>query len=279
MEILTIVLSGILSLASGGGVILDLLVDNNLRSQVVGVEQQAIRLDNVPSYQIVGGKLQKIRVSTTGIKLKPNLRIETLELETDPINLDRRKLNLDNLEQFKAALKQPLQGAVKIVLTEADLNRALQSPEIQEKIEQTLNRLIARKAGSSNISYHLLAPRVELSPDNRLGVQFKLRRSQGRPNLDPADSELAISLEFKLELVNGKQLRLLEPKGTVNQRPMSSRLLNGFANGISDRFDLSDLEADGILARLLQLKIDEDKIELVGFARMETKEAEMSSIK
>lgn len=279
MEILTIVLSGILSLASSGGVILDLLVGKNLRSQVIGVEKQAIRLDNVPSYQIVGGKLQKIRVATTGVKLKPNLRIETLELETDPIDLDRDKLNLDNLEQFKAALKQPLQGAAKIVLTEADLNRALQSPEIQAQVEQTLNRLIARKAGSSNISYQLLAPRVELSPNNRLGVQFKLRRSQSRLNLDPADSELAISLELKVDLVNGKQLRLIDPKGSVNQRPMSSRLLNGFASGISDRFDLSDLEADGILARLLQLKIDEDKIELAGFARMETKEAEMSSIK
>ncbi len=279
MEILTIVLSSILSLASGGGLILDLLVSKNLRSQVLGVEQQAIRLDNVPSYQIVGGKLQKIRVSTTGIKLKPNLRIETLELETDPINLDRQKLNLDNFEQFKAALKQPLQGAARIVLTEADLNRALQSPEIRAQIEQTLNRLIARKAGSSNISYHLFDPRVELSPDNRLGIEFKLRRSQDRPDLDSTNSELGISLALKLDIVNGKQLRLIDPQGTVNQRPMSSRLLKGFANGISDRFDLSDLEADGILARLLQLKIDEDKIELAGFARMETKEAQMSSIK
>lgn len=277
MEILTIVLSSLLSLASSGGVILDLLVGNNLRSQVTEVEEQAIRIDNTPSYQIVGGKLQKIRVATRGIKLKQNLRIEALELETDRIDLDRSKLDLDNIDGLRKALKQPLQGAAKIILTEVDLNRALQSPATQAQIQQILNRLIAKKAGSTNIAYQLIDPRLELLPNNRMGVQFKLRRAQS--TLDDSNSDLAISLKLKVGVANGKALTLIDPIGTVNQRPMSSRLLNGFASGISDRFDLSELEADGILARLLQLKIDEDKIELAGFARMETKEAKLSSIK
>ena len=277
MEILTIVLSSLLSLASSGGVILDLVVGNNLRSQITGVEEQAIRIDNTPSYQIVGGKLQKIRVATRGVKLKQNLRIEALEFETDRIDLDRSQLDLDNIDGLRKSLKQPLQGAAKIILTEVDLNRALQSSATQAQIQQMLNRLIAKKAGSTNIAYQLIDPRLELLPDNRLGVQFKLRRAQS--TLNDSSSDLAISLELEIGVANGKALKLIDPIGTVNQRPMSSRLLNGFASGISDRFDLSELEADGILARLLQLKIDEDKIELAGFARMETKEAKLSSIK
>ena len=52
---------------------------------------------------------------------------------------------------------------------------------------------------------------------------------------------------------------------------MSSRLLNVFAVGIGDRLNLNVLEADGILARILQLEIDEDRLELVSFIRLETK--------
>jgi len=284
MEILTIVLSGLFSVLSGGGVIFDSLIDKNIRESLVRVEQQAIRVDNTPSYQIIQGKLQKIRFAAQGVEIKPNLRVAVLELETDAIDLDRSRLNLDSVSGLRQSLEQPLQGALRLVVTEADLNRALQSPEIQVKLQQTLNRLIARKVGSANISYELINPRVELQPSNRLGLQFKL----SRPNLNsdrqvsPLDnpkSELAIVLKLKIEVLNGKTIQLTEPQGTVNGRPMSSRLLKGFASGISDRLDLSLLEANGILARLLQLDIDGDKIQLAGFARMETKEAELSSSK
>lgn len=284
MEILTIVLSGLFSVLSGGGVILDSLINKNIREQVVRVEQQAVRVDNTPSYQILQGKLQKIRFAAQGVEIKPNLRVAVLQLETDAIDLDRSKLNLDSISGLRQSLEQPLQGALRLVVTEADLNRALQSPEIQVKLQQTLNRLIARKVGSANISYELINPRVELQPSNRLGLQFKLSRSnlssdrQVLPLGNPK-SELAIALELKIEVLNGKTIQLTEPKGTVNGRPLSSSLLKGFASGISDRLDLSLLEANGILARLLQLEIDGDEIELAGFARMETKEAELSSSK
>ncbi len=275
MEILAIALSGLLSVFSGSGIVLDRLASNNLRSQVVGVERQAVRIDNIPSYQIVGGKIQKIRIATRGLELKPELRIEALELETDAIALERSKLNFNDINKFQEALQQPLQGAVRIVLTEKDLNRVLQSPSVQAQLQASLNRLVARKAGSTNIIYNLKEPQLELLSNNRLAIKFQLTRA-GFSHYP--SRELAIALELGIRIVNGKTVEFIEPSGTVNQRPMSSRLLNGFAQGVSDRLNLAALEANGILARLLQLEITKDKIELAGFARMETKEAEFSSI-
>ncbi|MEN9870181.1 MAG: hypothetical protein RLZZ171_1169, partial [Cyanobacteriota bacterium] len=46
---------------------------------------------------------------------------------------------------------------------------------------------------------------------------------------------------------------------------------NGFATGISDRLNLNTLSADGILARILQLEINEDNLQLISFVRLETK--------
>lgn len=289
MEILTILLSGLLSLASGGGLVLDAITANQIRSQVVSLEEQAIRVDNSPSYQIAQGKVQKVRIATRGVIIKPDLRISVLELETDQVNLDPSKLKFKSIDGLRESLKEPLQGAVKLILTEVDLNKALQSPEIMANLQKALNRLIVRKAGSTNIAYQLSDLQIKLLPANRLGVQFKLSRpvtnselksTNNTPRVSPTSSrsrELAMALELEVQVLNGKIIRLIKPEGTVNGRPMSPRLLKGFAEGISDRLNLNVLETNGILARILQLQIDEDKLELVSFAILETKALPLSS--
>ena len=288
MEILTIVLSGLLSLVSSGGIFLDYVAANQIRSQIISLEEQAIRIDNSPNYQIAQGKLQKVRIATRGVRIKPDLRIAVLELETDRVNLNRSKLDLNSIDGLRASLKHPLQGAAKLVVTETDLNQALASPKVLAQLQAALNRLIVRKAGSTNIAYQLIAPQVELHPGNRLGVKFKLSRSStnsefdsssisGASNAGSRSRELAISLELEIQVLNGKTVRIIDPQGTVNGRPMSSRLLKGFAEGISDRLNLSSLETNGILARILQLEIDEKRLKLVSFARVETKAARLSS--
>lgn len=90
-------------------------------------------------------------------------------------------------------------------------------------------------------------------------------------------TKLAIALEFGIEASAGNKIQIVQPVGKVNGRTMSSRLLKGFAEGISDRLDLTKMESQGIFVRLLQLEITPDQIELIAFARMETKSASISS--
>ncbi len=285
MEILTIVLSGLLSLISGGGIILDSVAIDRLRSQIISLDQQAIRVDNTPSYQIAQGKVQKVRIATRGLTIKPNFKIAALELETDAVALDLAKLNLNSIDELRNSLEQPLQGAGKLILTETNLNQALQSPETLAQLQQALNRLIVRKAGSTNIAYQLNDLQVELQSANRLGIKFILSRpktnyeeySTLKTSPKSRSRELIIALKFQIQVLNGKTIQITKLKGTVNSRPMSSRLLNGFAEGLSDRLNLTSLEANGILARILQLEINEDELKLVGFARVETKAPQLSS--
>ncbi len=282
MEILTIVLAGLLGIGSSGGIILDRIAQGTISSQVISVEQQAVRIDNQPNYDAALGKLARIRIASRGIRIKPGIRIASLDLETDPLAVKLAKIKLSNIDRLRESLAAPAAGAVKVVLTQKDLNQALQSTEIQAQLQNTLNRLIASKAGSTNISYQLSDVQLELRPQNRLQISFKLSRP--RPNLPLRSTsstgtseaknpsrELAISLRLTLKVIDGKQVRLLDPQGTVNGRPMSSRLLNGFATGISDRLNLNTLSADGILARILQLEINEDNLQLISFVRLETK--------
>lgn len=282
MEILTIVLAGLLGIGSSGGIVLDQIAQNKIRSQVISVEEQAVRIDNQPNYHAAQGKIAHIRIASRGVRIKPGLRIAALEVETDSIAIKLSKLKVNTVEHFRESLVAPAGGAIKIVVSEADLNQALQSKEIQKQLQTTLNRLIISKAGSTNISYRLEDLQVAFQPQNRLQVNFKLSRPRPKLSLESSSvpgtsgqkkpsKELAISLKLTLKVINGKALSLLDPQGTVNGRPMSSRLLKGFATGISDRLNLNTLSADGILARILQLEIKEDNLQLIGFLRLEPK--------
>jgi len=282
MEILTIALAGLLGIGSSGGIVLDKIAQGKLASQVIGVEQQVVRIDNQPNYQVAQGRIARVRIASRGVRLKPGVRIASLDVETDPLAVKLSKLKFTNLKSLRESLVTPASGVVKLVLTEQDLNQALQSPEIQEELQKNLNRLIASQAGSTSIRYRLSELQLKLRPKNRLQVSFKLSRPRAKLNRESSSPavtsrekkssrELAISLKLTLKVVDGKALRLLEPQGIVNGRPMSSRLLTGFATGIGDRLNLKTLEADGILARILQLEINEDDLQLIGFARLETK--------
>ena len=281
MEILAIALSGLLSLTSSGGIILDSIVQRQIRSQIIDVEQQAVRIDNSPNYQTIRGRIDRVRIANRNLKVNPGLTIAVFDLETDAIAL-KSQPNSNSLDELRKSLAKPASGVVKIAVTQADLDRALQSAEILARLEAILNNTLVRKAGSTNIAYQLSDLALELRSPNRLEVSFKLNRPRPSVNIKPngisgtstaksRSRELDFALKFTVEVINGKKLRITKPQGTVNNRPMSPRLLDGFAFGINDRLDLNSLERDGILARILQLEIDEDKLELVGFVRLDAK--------
>ena len=274
MELIAIVLSGLLGVFSNGGWVIDAVATSTLSDRVTSIEKQAVRIDNTPNYQIAKGKIDKVRIAGRGVEFNSYLRIDTLELETDAIALNPKNLNPKSLDNLRSSLLKPLQGVGKIIITESDLNNALQSPEVTEKLQKILNNLVARKAGNTTIAYDVSNLQLELNPNNRIKIELELRRL-GRSQQKA--SKLAINLEFGIEVLAGKKIQLVQPIGTVNGRPMSSRLLRGFAQGISERLNLTKIESQGIFARLLQLEITADQIELIAFARMETKLVSISS--
>jgi hypothetical protein len=274
MELITLILSGVLAVFSSGGWVVNAIAHKQLNTYIESAEELAIRIDNTPNYQIAQGDLERLRVAGRGVYLEPNLRIDSLELETDPIALDLVNLSPESLSELRDSLEKPLQGAVSVVITEQDLTNALQSDDLQAKLQSALNKLVASRAGTTSIAYEIIALGIDLTPNNLL-IEITLRR-EGEIRANRA-SELAIAIKVGLESIEGKKIKISKLQGTVNNRPISNRLLNGFAEGISDRLDLTTIEKQGIFARLLQLEITDDKIVTVGFVRMETKSVSTSS--
>ena len=253
MEFLTILITIITSLLSPGGLILDQVIANLIRARIETVEELEVRVDNVPSYQILQGKAQRIRIACRGLEPIEQVRIAVLELETDSIELDLEKLQQSDRQNFRQALRKPLQGGISLVLSQEDLNQALQSEQIQSYLQKLISN-------SDTPAYQIINPSLELKTNNQVAVavQVKLLNREQEESLD-------ITLEFGLAVDRGHQIRILAPVGTLNGRKLSRKLLQGFADNISRQLDFRTLEEDGITLRLLKLDINDRKVNVAAF--------------
>jgi hypothetical protein len=269
MEWLAIILSGILAAISPAGAILDRIAADALRGRVASVEELAVRIDNSPSYQVLQGKIQRVRIASRGLEPIPQLRIAVLELDTDPLTLDLQRLQAGGIvANPQSLLRQPFQGAVRLAVTEKDINRALAASEIQAKLQALLNRALSQQGGSPLAAFSLTELRLDFLGDNRCRLYLKLQPQAAAGEEAPQPLEMELAAKFAVTA--GRTLQILEPQGTLNGRRLSGKLLQGFAEGLSeDYLDLRKLETKGITARILQFSIDQEKIEVAAFLRIE----------
>ena len=121
MEIITILLSGFMTLISSAGIVIDTVAEKKIEDNLYAVEELQVRIDNAPSYQLVQGKIDRVRIAGRGLYLTPEMRIDTFELKMDLIDLDLENLEIDRQQQRVQGLRRPLLVAMRFVLTQEDL--------------------------------------------------------------------------------------------------------------------------------------------------------------
>jgi hypothetical protein len=252
MEFLTILLSALLGIISPAGFVLDRVAETAIGNQLDSAEELSVRIDNTPSYRALQGRVDRVRIAGRGLFPVAGVRVAVFEVETDAI-----ALNPGQLRQGQPELEQPLQAAIKLVLTEADLNQALQSETVLEPL-RSLNLALS---GTSTQS-ELIDPKFEFLPNDRLRLQVTLQDPRTR-------EQTRVVAESGLQIMAGRQLQLLEPTITVNGQIVAPQLLAYLIGNVSQRFDLTNLEESGITARVLNLEIEDDRLTLVSFVRVE----------
>ncbi len=249
MEFFTILLTSLLSLISPVGIVADRVAESQIRKQLVAVEQLQVRIDNAPSYQIVKGRVDRIRIAGRGLFPVKDFRIDSLELETDPVAFRLRN----------GKLEKPLQAAFRIVLTEKDINQALRSPLITARLQNVRIRFLRQREGR----YNLINPRVTFLP-NRIRLQVDLQEQKN-------SETLAIVAEAEPKTLSGKSLQLANLKITANGQPVPDQITTAIANGISDQINLDSLEKSNTTARILDFKLDPATLQITGFAQIRPK--------
>jgi hypothetical protein len=253
MEILTLLLSSVIGILSPTGAVADRLAEAQIRRQVSRVEQLSVRIDNAPSYQIVQGKADRVRLHSRGLYPVPELRIDRLELETDPIAL----------QGLKAKLARPLQAGLRLRVSATDLNQALKSPRIAQKLRNLGISSLSADQAEQVQRYDLLNPEVMFLANGRLQLRAELRE-QGYPD------RLMLQAETGIAVIAGQRLQLVNPTAQVNGQPLPKSVITAIADGLRQKLDLKALEAAGITARVLDCQISANALDLVMYVQART---------
>lgn len=257
MEIISVVLSSLLLLISPVGFVVDQVAEDSIRSRLLAAESLQVRVDNGSPIQLLQGRVERVRIAGRGIVPKDDLRIEVAELETDPIDLE-----FESLRNGEVVLDEALQGALRLVLVEEDLNRYLASNAI-------VNRLSRLRVGGLNPAqsrerdrYQINNPSIQFLPGDRLKVSLELEDLvRGGALMIDAESGLSIS--------EGDRLILVEPTLVVDGVPAPKQLVNSLVGGINQRLSLQQLDRLGVTARVIDFSVQPDGLELAMWVRVD----------
>lgn len=265
MELITILLSSLIGIVSPAGFILDRVAEDAIRDRLYDAEALHVRVDNAPSYQLLQGQVERVRIAGRGLFPVEGVRIDTFEVETDAIAIDPAQLRAG-----EAALEQPLQGGVRLVLTQEDLNQALRSPEVVEQLRNISGGTLG--AASQGLDrYEVVNSQIDfLDGDteqfsqggDRLRFQATLRQQQTR-------QDLQIIVETGLSVTAGQQLQLTDLDIQVNDQASPDQFTQRLAEGLSRRLDLQRLETKGVFVRVLQFEMDSEQLAIAAFVRID----------
>ncbi len=262
MEFLAILMSGLLTALSPVGLIVEQVTGKQISQRLNDAETLEVRVDNLPAHQILNGKIDRVRIASRGVEIIPNFRIDTLEIETDPLSFNLAKLRTG--KRGPGALEQPLQAGIRLVLTEEDVNTALRSPQVMASLQAVINRLFAPPGSTNSPQFEVMKATIDFLGDNRFQFDSKISQT------DPQTGEVEISnlnLAFTLKLSSGSQFQLSDPSGSINGEALEPFLLMGFAQGVSQGLNLQRFEKRGLTARFLQLHISTQELEMAVFTR------------
>ena len=267
MEFLTVLLAAVLGVLSPAGFVADRLAANAIRQQFDHIEDLAVRIDSTPNYRLLQGRADRVRIAGRGVFPIADVRIDTLEVETDPI-----ALNLSDAND----LKQPIQAGVRLVLTREDLNFALRSEPVTDALRDLSLNFLGGTAQQLQ-RYDFVEPQVQFiagnSPEAETRVRFQVslveQPAEETVQTPPQNSRIEITGETGLQILAGKQLSLVNPEIRINNEAVPPELVNLLLGGISQQLDLGNLQSSGIFARILDLQIQDDRLTLAAFVQLQ----------
>jgi hypothetical protein len=265
MELFTILLSGLLGIFSPVGFVVDQVAAQAIRSQLDAVETLAVRVDNTPNYQLAKGKVERVRIAGRGLYPIEGVRIDTLELETDAIEVDP-----NSLRQGQPELEKPVNAGIRLVLTKADVNRALQSPAVTEQLRDLSLDFLGSSAQQLE-RYDFVNPEIDFLDQNRLRLQVALQSQQ-------STTQIVIAAETGIQINRGRQLQLVEPIATLDGRPLPPQFVDLLVSGIAQQFDLANLEEQGITARVLNWEVTPEELNLAAFVQIDPRVVQQSRL-
>ena len=264
MELLVSILFGLMAIATSVNMVGDTLVEKKIRSQVQAVDTLVVRIDNAPNYDVLGGKVQRVRVATRNLKISSAIAFKALEIDMDGININLKEFIQEDLVteiddvptlRLRELFESPVQMASRMVLTQEQLDNILQSQTVNftlsQRLTDTLNGL-----SDNDAEFIINSFKLDLIDKNRLALRANIIDLEGE--YEARGEELDVDWELSIRVLDGSNFEFFDQKLYIEGEEIEPE------NDVlrAEPVSLRVLEELGLNVRVLQWNSDQDELEL-----------------
>lgn len=215
----------------------------------VGIDSQLDEVDDLDvdirtdPLDLAQGKLESVTVDGKGMVMEKDLRAERLILQTDRIAIDSLKAAFGNIELTKTT-----NAEAKIVLLEADIQRAFNSEYIKTKLKNQKVDIDGKTVtvNSRNITF-------TLPGDEKIGLTTDI-------DIVESQETKQIILSAKLGLdANGNKIAIKDVE-SHNGEGKNSAFTKALLDSTEEVLDLRNFELEEMSLQISQLEVCPGKI-------------------
>ena len=221
-----------------------------LSSQLKDSDNLKVKVKTDPE-KLANGELESFLIEGEGLVIETDLRLQVLEIAMKEIAVSPLKALTGNIK-----LTQPTEGSARLVLTETDLNRAFNSPELRTKINVLDTYLTTEKT-------KLTVPqkKCQLCEDGTVTVEAIVE-------LQPSGETKEVAFTTTPKIASEGRSVILEDIQYEPGKEVSEELTQAFLDKAAKMLDLRNFEKQGLSLRLHSLTVESGQITLLAKADM-----------
>ena len=213
-----------------------------LSSQLENADGLEVQVKTDPE-KLANGELESILIEGKGLVIETDLRLQVLEIAMKAIAVSPFKAL-----RGKIQLTQPSKGTARIVLTESDLNCALNSPDLRAKIN-----VLDTYVSTGKIRLTVPQKKCQLREDGTVAVEAIVQ-------LQPSGETKEVAFTTTPNASGGSVV--LEDIQYEPGKELSEDLTQAFLDKAKKMLDLRNFEKKGLALRIHHLNVEAGKITL-----------------
>ncbi|MBW4562171.1 MAG: DUF2993 domain-containing protein [Mojavia pulchra JT2-VF2] len=222
-----------------------------LSSQLDAVENLDVDIKTDP-LKLVQGQVDSVTIEGKGLVMQKDLRMEEMQMQTNSVAINPMSVAFGKIE-----LTKPTVGTARVVLTEADINRAFNSEYVRSQLQNQKIQIDGQpmSIAPQNVEFRLPGEEKVAINANILLVEIGETRQvdfSAVPRVSPDGK--TVSLE-NVEYGQGEEISPELTKALIDQ---TSELLN-----------LSNFDLDGMSLQVKSLEVETGKLILQSQAYVE----------
>jgi hypothetical protein len=222
-----------------------------LSSQLDEVENLDVDIKTDP-LKLVQGQVDEVTIEGEGLVMQKDLRMEELEMHMSSVAINPLSVAFGKIE-----LTEPTQASTRVVLTEADINRAFNSEYVRSQLQSQ--------------KIHVNGQLMTIEPqhvDFRLLETEKVALNASILLKETSQTQQVAFTATPRVSANGQSVSL-ENVEYGDSEEVSPELTKALVEQTSEILNLSNFDLEGMTLRVKQLKVEAGKLTLQAEAYVE----------